>query len=111
MGETEMPYYVICITKRPNHHDPHTSIQSYGIVSDVQKDKATERWTQSKMIEKLDAGTVVKAYGTNPRTGKREYVELEVITRSDKSKYVKSKNDGDKPDNLLEQRECGTSDA
>ncbi|MGA8576060.1 MAG: DUF3892 domain-containing protein [Candidatus Cybelea sp.] len=106
-----MPYYVVCITKKPYHQDPYTSIQAYGVVSDVQQNYATERWTQSQMIEKLESGTIVKTYGTNPRTGKREYVELEVITRADKSKYVKTVNDGDKPDNLLEQRECGSSDA
>jgi hypothetical protein len=111
LKEQSLPYYVVCITKKPYHDDPYTSIQAYGVVSDVQKDKATERWPQTKMIEQIEAGTVVKTYGKNPRTGQREYVELKVVTRSGKSKYVKSKNDGDRPDNLLEQRDCETSDA
>lgn len=93
-----MPYYyVVCITKKPNRSDPYTAIQAYGIVSDVQVSIATQRWTQAEMIQKLESGTTVKTHGTNPRSGQREYVGLEVIQRSDGSKYVKSKSTATDP--------------
>jgi hypothetical protein len=52
---------------------------------------------------------VVRSFGTNPRTGTTEYANLEVHTRLGR-KYVKSENDGDAPDNLLNLRECGSLD-
>jgi wyosine [tRNA(Phe)-imidazoG37] synthetase (radical SAM superfamily) len=107
-------YYVACITKKPNHDDPHTAIQGYGISTSpaaLATDKSTEYWTQSKMIEVLEKKqAVVKSYGKNIKTGEKEFAELEVITKKDGSKYVKSKNDDDKNDNLLNQRECGAGD-
>lgn len=108
-------YYVACITKKPRHDDPHTAIQGYGLSlspATSATDKATERWLQSKMIEVLEKGLhVVKSYGKNAKTSVKEFAELEVITKNDGSKYVKSKNDDDKNDNLLSQRECNGADA
>lgn len=105
-------YYVICITKKPDHAEPHTSIESYGLATDPLAKVGTERWTQQRMINVLENKEhVVKSLGTNPKTGSKEFVELEVVTHSNGTKYVKSKNDGDKPDNLLEQRDCDIRDA
>ena len=102
-------YYVICITKKPNHSDPHTAIQDYGVAANVMATVPSERWTQAKMIEILEGKkSVVKSIGENPATGKFEYAELEVITKSNGSKYVKSVNDGEKLDNLLKRPECSS---
>lgn len=109
--ETEVStYYVICITKIPNHTDPHTSIQSYGVSTDVNAKKPAETWTQSKMIEVIEKKDhIVKSMGLKPGSKTEyEFPELEVVTKSDKSKYVKSKNDGDRPDNLLSRPECSS---
>ena len=104
-------YYVHCIVKKPSHDDPYTSIQEYG-VSTSPMGTATERWTQAEMIAILEAKThVVKSLGLSPATGTFEYADLEVITRKDGSKYVKTKNDGDEPDNLLKQDECDAKTA
>lgn len=105
-------YYVICITKKPSHADPYTAIQSYGVSTEPGAKLAAERWSEQKMIDVLEKKThVVKSFGKNPKTGQTEYAELEVVKKADGSKYVKSKNDGDKPDNLLNQRECNATDA
>jgi hypothetical protein len=105
-------YYVICITKKPNHADRYTKIQAYGVSTRASADEGAERWSEQKMIDIIEKGEhVVKSWGPNPKTGQKEFAILRVITKSDGSKYVKSENDGDKPDNLLQQRECDSRDA
>ncbi|HEV2642284.1 MAG TPA: DUF3892 domain-containing protein [Candidatus Elarobacter sp.] len=100
-------YYVHCIIKKPSHDDPYTRIQEYGVSTNPGDKYGTERWSEEKMIRVLEAKEhVVKSLGKTPRI---EYAELEVVTRNGR-KYVKSKNDDDKPDNLLEQRDCTADD-
>lgn len=105
-------YYVICITKKPKHDDPYTKIQAYGVSTNPLATVGDERWSEQKMIDVIEKGDhVVKSWGPNPTTGDKEFAVLQVVKKSDGSKYVKSKNDGDKPDNLLAQRECDSGDA
>jgi len=103
-------YYVICITKKPNHADPYTSIQDYGVSTDVQAKNPAATWTQAKMIEVIENKEhVVKSMGLKPNSKTEvEFPELEVVSKSDGTKYVKSKNDGDVPDNLLKRPECSS---
>ena len=103
-------YHVHCIIKKPYHDDPYTSIGEYGVSTDVMVNQGTERWSQAKMIQVLeDKEHVVRSYGKNSRTGEMEYADLEVHERNSR-KYVKSKNDDDKPDSLLELRDCNSND-
>jgi len=99
-------YYVICITKKPSHDDPYTAIQSYGVSTKVVATSADETWSQLEMIAAIEGGRhTVKCIGKKPGTSDYEFAELEVVNRAG-NKYVRSKNDGDKPDNLLAQSEC-----
>jgi hypothetical protein len=99
-------FYVLCIVKKPDHDDPYTAIQEYGLASAPNAPAPTERWTQQRMIAVLEAQEhTVKCIGKKPGSTEYEFPELEVIPRNGK-KYVKTKNDGDKPDNLLERPEC-----
>lgn len=103
-------YYVHCIVKKPSHDDPYTRIQEYGVSANVMDTYGAERWSEDKMIDVLERKLhLVRSFGKNPRTGATEYANLEVHTRLGR-KYVKSANDGDAPDNLLNLRECGTDD-
>lgn len=98
-------YYVLCIVKKPSHDDPYTAIQEYGLAPAGLTD-VTERWTQERMIAVLETREhTVKCIGKKPGSTEYEFPELEVVRRNGK-KYVKTINDGDKPDNLLERPEC-----
>jgi len=102
-------YYVICIVKKPAHDDPYMAIQSYGVSTDVTAKAPEESWAQDKMISVLETRLhIVKSIGKKPGTSNYEFAELEVVSRDGK-KYVKSKNDGDKPDNLLARPGCQTA--
>lgn len=100
-------YYVHCIIKKPYHDDPYTSIQEYGVSTSPSDAYGTERWSQDKMIRILEGKEhVVKSLAREPTF---DYAELEVVTRNGR-KYVKSKNDGELPNNLLKLRDCGPED-
>ena len=99
-------YYVVCITKKPSHADPYTAIQSYGVSTKASATVADETWTQAEMISVIEENRhTVKCIGKKPGSSDYEFPELEVVSRAGK-KYVKSKNDGDTPDNLLARPEC-----
>jgi hypothetical protein len=99
-------YYVLCIVKQPDHDDPYTAIQEYGLATAPGATVPTERWSQDRMIAVLeDKEHKVKCMGRKPGSKELEFPELEVVPRNGK-KYVKTKNDGDEPDNLLRRPEC-----
>lgn len=85
-----------CINKQPRN-DPHERIQNVGGVN-----PDGQRWklTQSAAIKGIEDGT----YAFFTRGGGRE-VDVIVATHNG-HKYLKTRNDGIQPDNLLVLPEC-----
>jgi hypothetical protein len=88
-------YEVVCI-KKSDRYNPYERITHIGYRSGG----ITTRITQEDAIQKIEAGThefFVFKYGHN--------VKVIVATHSGR-KYIKTENDGDQPDNLLNVLEC-----
>lgn len=83
---------VTCITKRPDHYDPHERIRALG----------GNGWYKSEdeVIRDIEGGAnsyYVSAGGRSVRV---------VIATHQRRKYLKTEADGYRPDNLLALPEC-----
>ena len=91
-----MSKQVMCINKRPAHLDPHERIQAIG---------GTEggyRWKRPEADAIQDVKRDTTAYYTLVN-GRRAYL---VVAKHNGREYLKTQNDGYKPDNLLSLPEC-----
>lgn len=93
-------YYVVCITKHPTHTDPHNSIQYIGTNLSSTGTTNSKTWPLADVVKAIEAGDTFYCHDK-----KGDQVKCEVATHNG-HKYVKTKADGIKPDNLLSQKEC-----
>jgi|ERR1700693_412128 len=94
-------YYVVCINKHPLHKDPHNRIQRIGTSTEKDASTHTKKWPLSDVIAAID-NTADTFWSTDK---KGDLVQCITATHNG-NKYVKTKNDGIQPDNLLEKPEC-----
>lgn len=92
-------HQVSCIRKR-QHNNPHERITHIGGISNG------TRWglTSDEAINGLEAGKWT-FYVHQTFNGRLYEAEVEVASRIGR-KYLKTKNDGESPDNLLSLPEC-----
>lgn len=95
-----MIYYVICINKHPSHSDPHRRIQYIGTNETRGASFYSIRWTVEQVIAAIRRGDTF--YSTDARG---DLVRVIIATHLG-HEYVKTENDGIRPDNLLAKPEC-----
>lgn len=96
-----MTYYVVCITKYPTNQDPRHRITHLG-TSTTRGDRVpTKTWTAEAVIKAIDSRS--DTFWCTDLKG--DLVEVETVPHAG-GKYLKTKNDGIKQDNLLSQKDC-----
>ena len=93
-------YYVVCINKHPYHQDPYARIQYIGTNMSRDATSYTQKWTVDQVVWALRQGDV---FYSSDKYG--DLAELEVASHNGQD-YVKTRNDGIYPDNLLAKNEC-----
>lgn len=93
-------YYVVCITKKPDHSDPDARITQVGTSLTANGTK-TKTWEATDVIKAIDNGT--DEFWCSDNLGKS--VKIVTATRNGR-KYLKTENDDEKQDNLLAQKDC-----
>lgn len=94
-------YYVVCINKHPTHQDPHNRIQYIGTSLVKGASAHSKKWPLADVIKAIDNKT--DTFWSTDKKG--DLVECLTATHNG-NKYVKTKNDGIQPDNLLAKDEC-----
>jgi Protein of unknown function (DUF3892) len=93
-------YYIVCVDKHPYHADPHSRIQRLGTNESRGSSSVTKMWTTNQVIAAIHSGD--RFYSTD-RFGDRVRVVVATHLGHD---YIKTKNDGVQPDNLLAKADC-----
>lgn len=92
---------ITCINKdNGNHENPHVAISHLGWTNEETGKKGTS--TRVQMYDFIKAGNF--AYVSDPKDGSKAY--LEARTTLFGTKYVRTKPDDTRRDNLLSLREC-----
>lgn len=97
-----MTYYVVCITKFPNHQDPRHRITELGTNLLRGARVPTLRWSAQSVVTAIDSGK-----DTFWCTDKRGDTVKVITVPHAGGKYLKTENDGISQDNLLYQPSCG----
>jgi hypothetical protein len=88
-------YRVTCTTK----HDKHERIISLGCYTST---NVFLTFTEAEVIDRIENDK--ETFYVERPTG--HVIDLEVVKQHDGTKYVKTKADGEKPDNLLSLPDC-----
>lgn len=96
-----MTYYVVCITKFPNHADPRHRITELGTVTTRGLIIPSQRWSASDVVTAIDSGA--HTFWCTDKRG--DLVKIMTVAHVN-GKYLKTENDGITQDNLLSQKDC-----
>jgi hypothetical protein len=91
-----MSRQVMCITKRGDHYNPHERIQGIGGID------GGVRWRRSEDDAIADVERDPRSYYTSVG-GRTPWL---IVAMHERRKYLKTQEDGYRPDNLLNLPEC-----
>jgi hypothetical protein len=94
--------YVTCIVKHPTHSTKHHRITAIGVTDFPNGRHRKWRTTAAQAEAKIEAGTRTY-YSVDHDTGTKAKV---IVVRREGKPYLKTANDDDMADNLLQKPEC-----
>lgn len=95
---------IVCIVKRPTHHDRHHHITEVGIGNEA--NKAGERLTTEEVIRQLEQPTGDRYYVVGVHGPESEVIHKDCPVCGPLHQIITTTPDHTKTDNLLNLRDC-----